>query len=115
MESLRVAATGVEKFGALALDEDCVRPDLEDFRDGEQIRPAHVLQRGDEGAVILLLPLVPEAGKGRESRADVDLVHRGVEPDPRESVGERACIPREEWWPIRILKVARPVRHSEVE
>ena len=104
---------GMEVFRRLALDEDRVRPHLEDRPHGGAVRLDDVLQRRDEAAVRGQL-LVPPAIGGRELRADEHLVHRRVQLHPRKALGEGAGVAAEELGEVGILEVADEVRHAEM-
>jgi hypothetical protein len=84
-DGLRVV--GVEALGGLALDEERVRPDLQDGVHRQAVGLDEVLERRHEGAVGRQL-LVPPAVGGREERRDVDLVDRGVELHPGIATGK---------------------------
>ncbi len=70
--------------------------------------------RGDEGAVAGQL-LVPEAVLGADPRRHVDLVDRRPVLDPRVAPGDRLGIFGEMRRQVRVLEVAEPVRHAEMQ
>ncbi len=103
----------MEVLGALALDEEGVGSFPQDGLDGEDVRSAHVPERGDES---LLAPqlLVPQSRERAQLRADVDLVDGRVQAHPWVAPREGASPLRERLGPLGVLKVPQPVRHAEV-
>jgi hypothetical protein len=63
----------VEELRTLALDEDGVRPDLEDRLHREHVRLDDVLQRGDEGLVGRALLIPPAVAGGEHAQMNISL------------------------------------------
>src|SRR5207248_5989435 len=63
-------------LGSFTLNEGRVRPEFQDGIDRQQVGSAKMLQGCDEGAVILLDPLVPESMPSRKPGTHVDYVNR---------------------------------------
>ena len=95
------------------LNKDGVRSHLEDGLHPHDVCFHNVLERRNESLISREL-LVPPTIARREQRADVHLINRSVELDPRITGRESPRIAGEEFGKIRILKVANPIRHTEM-
>jgi hypothetical protein len=103
----------VKILGRLALDEERVRPNLQDGVHREHVGFHDVLERSDKRPVAREL-FVPPTVQCGERGADEHLVYGCVQLHPWKSLGESARVRGEEFWKIRVLKIAEPVRHPEM-
>ena len=100
-------------FAAFGLDEDRVGADGEDRPHRQHIAAHDVAQGGDERPVALEA-FVPQPEHRREFGANIHLVDRGVELNPRKAPREIPRIAREQLGKIGVLEVADPVGHTEM-
>ena len=86
-----VGAASLAEFAAFAVDENRVRPDGEDRFSHGDARPGEVEGRSGKSSFVAPL-LVPGAIERAHPRADVHLVYRRIEANPRDTRGKRARI-----------------------
>ena len=98
-----VGAAGVNVFGAFAVDENRIRPQIENAPHRQQRSLAAMLDVGDE-ARVAHQPLVPPAEGGGEKRRHINFIDRRIVSHPRIALGELAGI---------LGEILRPLRDSE--
>jgi len=109
----RRRTVGVKILRGFALDENGIRPPLQDFLHRQNIGPDDMLEGGDKTPVRPQLLVPPSVFRG-EDGADEHFVHRRVELHPGEAFGEGGSIGREEVREVRVLEIADPVGNAEM-
>ena len=70
--------------------------------------------KGSHKCLVTGKTFIPPTVLAREKSGHEDFIYRCVEAHPGKAPGERSGILGEQFGPIRILKIANPVRHAEM-
>src|SRR5579883_393839 len=109
----RFRVYSVKIFRGLALHENGIGANIEDLPHPKHVGFGNMLQCSDKTAFGRQL-LVPPAVTAGKQGADVHFVHWRVELNERKSLCECPRITCKKLREIRILKIANPIRHSEM-